>query len=93
MVVVDSVPNIQYTQYADRDVRLKGNARQAQPVNAAKPLRNPPEFRLQGKERAGGKHLRVERIALEKAKIRNGKMMEKIRQELTGKGIYIDVKI
>ena len=55
MVVVDSVPNIQYTQYADRDVRLKGNARQAQPVNAAKPLRNPPEFRLQRKERAGGK--------------------------------------
>lgn len=92
-MITDPAPNIQYSQYADRDVRLRRDARHAKPVTATKPLQNPPEFRLQGKERAGGRNLKMKRVVLEKVKTRNEKGMQLIRQELTGQGIHIDVKV
>lgn len=93
MAFIEPVPNYQYGQYADRDLKTKGGAKHPNPVAATNPLQNPPQYHLDRKERAGGRRLKAERIAVEKARKRDPEELKNICRDLTGKGIHIDVRI
>lgn len=93
MVIIDSVTNYQYSQYADRDVKKKRDPYSPKPVKGTSRITNPPQFRLGGREVVVGKLFKVRKEEVERVKRKKEDGAERIYRELTGKGAIIDEKV
>jgi hypothetical protein len=91
MVYIPPLPNSQYSQYAEREVKNKHDPFHFVPVHRASPIKSGQQYILTAKSEQVPKSIKIKKASIVKAKAkrRNSKLIS----ELTGKGVNFDETI